>query len=115
MEQRYIKLSTYSKKYDVTYKTAWNRFKKGIIKGAFIDDTGHIIRELYLQHSGTVEEPYWVIAQNQNAPSSSKYAEEIKALAVAHPGYSQRKIADEVGCAVGTVSKYYPRGTEHET
>ena len=43
MEKRYIKLSTYAKKFDITYKTAWNRYKKGKIIGAFLDDTGHVI------------------------------------------------------------------------
>ena len=37
-----MKLSEYAKKYDVTYRTAWNRFKMGKLDG-FIDSTGHII------------------------------------------------------------------------
>lgn len=38
----YYKLSDYAKKHNVTYRTAWNRFKKGLIDGAFIDEHGHI-------------------------------------------------------------------------
>ncbi len=38
----YYKLSDYAKKFNVTYRTAWNRFKAGKIKDAFIDDTNHV-------------------------------------------------------------------------
>ena len=36
------KLSDYATKYNVTYRTAWNRFNAGKIDNAFIDDTNHI-------------------------------------------------------------------------
>jgi len=39
----YFKLSDYAKKFNVTYRTAWNRYKKGKIDGAFIDDSGHVL------------------------------------------------------------------------
>lgn len=42
MEQRYKKLSTYANENDITYRTAWNRFKAGKLKGAFIDETNHV-------------------------------------------------------------------------
>ena len=39
-----MKLSDYAKKYGITYKTAWNRFKAGKIKGAYKDETEKIIK-----------------------------------------------------------------------
>jgi len=39
----YEKLSDYAKRYNITYRTAWNRYKKGKIEGAIEDNTGHII------------------------------------------------------------------------
>jgi putative resolvase len=39
----YYKLSDYAKKFNVTYRTAWNRFKRGKIDGAFIDETNHVL------------------------------------------------------------------------
>ena len=39
----YEKLSDYAKRYGVTYRTAWNRYKKNKIENAFEDNTGHII------------------------------------------------------------------------
>lgn len=40
---KYMKLSEYAKRKNVTYKTAHNRFKRGEIGGAFKDETGHIL------------------------------------------------------------------------
>lgn len=40
----YYKLSDYAKKFNVTYRTAWNHFKAGKIDGAFLDErTGHVL------------------------------------------------------------------------
>lgn len=38
----YYKLSDYAKKFNVTYRTAWNRYKAGKINNCFIDKTGHV-------------------------------------------------------------------------
>ena len=45
--QIYKKLSEYAKENSVTYRTAWNRFNSGKIKGAFMDDTGHVLIPLF--------------------------------------------------------------------
>lgn len=42
MEQKYIKLSEYARKKSITYKTAWNHYKRGLIKNAYLDETGHV-------------------------------------------------------------------------
>jgi predicted site-specific integrase-resolvase len=39
----YYKLSDYAKKFNVTYRTAWNRYKQGKIDGAFLDETNHVL------------------------------------------------------------------------
>jgi len=41
--QRYIKLSEYAKNKSITYKTAWNHFKAGLIDGAIIDNSKHVL------------------------------------------------------------------------
>jgi predicted site-specific integrase-resolvase len=42
-QQNYIKLSEYARKKSITYKTAWNHFKKNLIVGAFMDESGHVL------------------------------------------------------------------------
>lgn len=54
----YYKLSDYSKMFNVTYRTAWNRFKSGKIKDAFMDNTNHVCipketMDMYLNYSKT--------------------------------------------------------------
>lgn len=41
--QSYIKLSEYANKKSITYRTAWNHFKKGLIEGAYLDETNHVL------------------------------------------------------------------------
>lgn len=43
MTKKYIKLSEYAKNKSVTYITAWNHYKKGLISGAFLDESGHVL------------------------------------------------------------------------
>ena len=38
-----MKLSEYAERKGVHYRTAWNHFQQGKIKGAYQDDTGHIV------------------------------------------------------------------------
>ena len=43
MTQTYIKLSEYARIKSITYKTAWNHYKKDLIENAFTDNTGHVL------------------------------------------------------------------------
>lgn len=38
-----MKLSTYAKREGITYRSAWNRYRAGKIRGATMDSSGHII------------------------------------------------------------------------
>lgn len=38
-----MKLSEYAKKNNIGYKAAWIRYKKGNIKGAFLDENGRVV------------------------------------------------------------------------
>lgn len=38
-----MKLSDYAREHGIQYRTAWNRYKKGKIPGAFLDNTGHVV------------------------------------------------------------------------
>jgi predicted site-specific integrase-resolvase len=47
MVQIYKKLSDYARENSITYRTAWNRFYANKIKGAFMDDTNHVLIPLF--------------------------------------------------------------------
>ena len=84
-------------------------FGKNAERNGLIDGEGHVVREIFMKHSGSISEPYWTVADSQAAPSASKYAEDIMSLAIEHPSMSYREIAKAVGCSTGTVSAYYPK------
>ena len=43
MKQKYMKLSEYVDINRIKYRAAWNRFKKGKIEGAFVNEHGKIL------------------------------------------------------------------------
>lgn len=43
MKQMYYKLSEYASKKSITYTTAWSHFNRGLILGAFKDESGHVL------------------------------------------------------------------------
>ncbi len=96
-----MKLSDYAKKYGITYKTAWNRFKAGKIKGAYKDETGHIVvpdeKELLIDKNKVAI--YARVSSNENKSNLEKQAERLKEYAIAK-GYQIVHIVKEVGSGV---------------
>ena len=96
-----MKLSDYAKKYGITYKTAWNRFKAGKIKGAYKDETGHIVvpdeKELLIDKNKVAI--YARVSSNENKSNLEKQAERLKEYAIAK-GYQIVHIVKEAGSGV---------------
>jgi len=90
------------------------RFGKNAERTGIVQDNGHIARDIFIEHSQTIKEPYWLISQSQEEPSKSKYRDEIVTLALAHPSMSQREIAKQVGCSNGMVAKWYPSDAKNQ-
>jgi hypothetical protein len=72
-------------------------------------EEGAILRQLYIQHSKSAEEPWWEVCEDQSGISRVNYEEVVKGFALAHIDWTQRKIADTIGCSLGVVNKYYPK------
>jgi len=51
---KYIKLSDYAKNMSITYRTAWNHYKRGLIDGAFKDKLGNIFIPKQIETDKTV-------------------------------------------------------------
>ncbi len=84
-------------------------FGKNAERNGLTDDHGRPVREIYLQHSGTLAEPYWTVADDQSEPSRSKYADAIIQAAFDSPSMSYGEIAKVVGCSKSLVARYYPK------
>jgi putative resolvase len=38
-----VKLSEYAARNGIRYRAAWNRHRAGMIEGAYLDDSGHVV------------------------------------------------------------------------
>ncbi len=94
-----MKLSEYAKQHDITYRTAWNRFKKGRIPGAFQDDTGHII----VPHPTEARLPkaavYARVSSHPQRDDLERQVERLTAYAAAR-GYQVVHVVKEVASGV---------------
>ncbi len=85
------------------------RFGKNAERNGMTNEHGGIVRDLFIEHSGSMHEPYWRVSDQQDEPTNSKLRDKIVSLAIEHPSMSQREIARQVECSLGAVSKWYPR------
>lgn len=92
--QIYKKLSEYARENNVTYKTAWNRFKANKIKNAFMDETGHVKISLFPEKSNHLKEVilYARVSNNDRKKELDYQLDRLRAYAIAN-GY---KIIDEI-------------------
>lgn len=98
MNGYYIKLSDYAKKFGITYRCAWNRYKKGMFPDAFIDETGHIC--LPMKHFVSEVEPlvavYARVSSSENKSNLDTQADRLVSYCNAK-GYKVDKVVKEVG------------------
>jgi predicted site-specific integrase-resolvase len=73
MEQIYKKLSDYARENSVTYRTAWNRFNAGKIKGAFMDDTGHVVIPLFPELNKNINAILYARVSNNDRKKELEY------------------------------------------
>lgn len=92
-EQIYKKLSEYAKENSVTYRTAWNRFKSDKIKGAFMDNTNHVLIPLFPEITSATNAILYARVSNNDRKKELEYQlERIRNYSI-NNGYN---IIDEV-------------------
>lgn len=84
----HYKLSDYALKFNVTYRTAWNRYKRGAIKGAFMDETGHVCIPIPTVDDGTYKKAalYARVSSHAMKDNLMRQMERLKDYAAAN-GY----------------------------
>lgn len=91
-----MKLSDYAKSQGVSYRTAWNWWKQGIIKGRQLP-TGTILIEVdATTQSSVVACIYARVSSSENKDNLDRQAERLTQYAVAK-GYTIHKVVKEVG------------------
>ena len=94
----YIKLSDYAKRFGVTYRTAWNRYKKGKFPDAIIDETNHIcipIKHFVSNEDSTVA-VYARVSSSENKSNLDSQTDRLVSYCMAR-GYKISKVVKEVG------------------
>jgi predicted site-specific integrase-resolvase len=93
------KLSQYAEEHAVVYRTAWNRFHKGKIPNAFMDEDGHIYvsdKPLTKQNKVAI---YTRVSSNENKNNLDGQADRLKRYAEAK-GYQIIHVVKEVGSGI---------------
>lgn len=94
---RYIKLSQYAKENSITYKTAHNHWKKGIIKGKQLD-TGTVLVEVIdkISPNDLLVVTYARVSSSENKNNLETQSERLRNYANAK-GYKIHKEIKEIG------------------
>jgi hypothetical protein len=73
------------------------------------DDSGQVLRHIFIEHSDDSSAPYWKKCDVQSAEVTVNYKKLVEEAAHTNPEKSMRWLAKEVGCSVGVIQKYYPQ------
>lgn len=94
-----MKLSVYAKRLGINYRTAWEWFRTGKIKGAFKTESGAIIVPEERAKKGDYVIIYARVSSSENKSNLNSQAERLKQYAIAR-GYQIREIVKEVGSGI---------------
>lgn len=94
-----MKLSKYARQHEITYRAAWERFRKGKIEGAYKLDDGHIIVPSKQESLADKVAIYARVSSNQNKDNLEAQAERLRQYATAK-GYQIIHVVKEVGSGV---------------
>ncbi|MFW5800134.1 MAG: IS607 family transposase, partial [Spirochaetota bacterium] len=94
-----MKLSDYAKQHSITYRTAWNRFKKGKIPNAYKDKTGSIVINENYNIDYNQCAIYCRVSSNKQKNDLERQVDRVKEYAIKN-GYVINQIVKEIGSGV---------------
>ncbi len=95
-----IKLSDYAKQQGITYRAAWNRFKKGKVPGAYKDpDTGAILIPTHEETKLKNAAIYARVSSNENKTNLESQADRLRQYCTAR-GYQITHVVKEIGSGI---------------
>lgn len=102
----YIKLSEYAKRFGVSYRTAWNRYKAGRFPDALKDDDGHIYLPLnhFVRDDDVKVAVYARVSSSDRKDNLEAQAERLVSYCNAR-GYKVSKVVKEVGSGLNDERK----------
>ena len=102
----YIKLSEYAKRFGVSYRTAWNRYKAGRFPDALKDADGHIYLPLnhFVRDDDVKVAVYARVSSSDRKDNLETQAERLVSYCNAR-GYKVSKVVKEVGSGLNDERK----------
>lgn len=94
-----MKLSDFARHQNITYRSAWQRFRKGKIKGAYKDEFGFVHVPSRAESLQSVAVIYARVSSSENRKNLDSQAERLTAYATAR-GYTIIAVVKEVGSGV---------------
>jgi len=79
------------------------RFGKNGERAGILDNDDHPIKDLFIQHSETIQEPYWTVSNDQSKPSKSTIGGRVKSIINSDSSLSDEQVAEMAGCNRSTV------------
>jgi putative resolvase len=93
-----MKLSEYARKNSITYQTAWNHFKKGMIPNARQLESGTVVIDESPKHTNGITVVYSRVSSSQNRPNLKSQSERLVSFCIAK-GWVVDEVVEE--CASG--------------
>ncbi len=78
------------------------RFGKNGERAGMVNDDNRPIKDLFIQHSETLQEPFWAVSDDQSTPKSTVQGR-IKAIINSDNSLSDSQVAEMAGCNRSTV------------
>ena len=102
----YIKLSEYARRFGVTYRTAWNRYKQGRFPDAIVDDSGHICIPMkhFVRDDDVKVAVYARVSSSENKSNLDTQADRLVSYCMAR-GYKVSKVVKEIGSGLNDERK----------
>ncbi len=100
----YYKLSDYAKKFNITYRTAWNRYRAGKIEGAFVDETKHVLIPVYNVEKLKNAALYARVSNSDRKDNLDRQSERLYDFAIKN-GYVVKHNIKEIGSGLNDQRK----------
>lgn len=99
-----MKLSQYADLHGVTYRTAWNRYKRGQIPNARMDDTGHVVIDDTVINIPNKTAVYARVSSSENKSNLKSQSKRIQEFCSAN-GWTVSTVVEECGSGLNDSRK----------
>lgn len=83
-------------------------FSKAPSRSGLTNGDGTVLRDIFIEHSGSIEKPYWKLSPRQGGGVRVNKEAVVKLCSAEHPKWTVREISEHLHLPRSTVSRYMP-------